>query len=154
MVPRVERDGWGKIFSILVLLGIGTCALRAELDGGFIYSVRIDEVPRQPSERVFRVEGELQQGSLQFREEPCEWRFTLEGRGTELDVRFPECIVPDTLRDSFPLAVVVQGRMRAWGLEATEVIPRCPTKYEMGMCDEDPPHVLPDAPAEPVAIPQ
>ena len=61
--------------------------------------------------RHLRVEGELRQGSIQFREEPCEWRFVLHKEDKEMPVRFPQCVVPDTFRDGMGIQVTVQGEL-------------------------------------------
>lgn len=114
----------------LALLFFGSRATDA-----FVYCKLVDEVLAQPEKftgRQLRVEGELEQGSVRFREKPCEWRFVLGSRGKQMPVRFPGCVVPDTFRDVTGLSVAVQGRLQdeGWFL-ATQVIPRCPSKYEM-----------------------
>ena len=49
-----------------------------------------------------------------------------------MPVTFPQCVVPDTFRDGFGIQVTVQGKLNGSGdFLATEVIPRCPSKYEM-----------------------
>ena len=115
---------------VVVFLLLGSGAQEA-----FVYSKRVDEVVSSPAGwrgRELRVEGLLTQGSIRFRESPCEWRFTLEKNGRELPVRFPQCIVPDTFRDGVNLTVVVQGRLEGDdAFLASQVVPRCPSKYEM-----------------------
>ncbi|HEX7478554.1 MAG TPA: cytochrome c maturation protein CcmE, partial [Polyangiales bacterium] len=52
--------------------------------------------------------------------------------GREMPVRFPQCIVPDTFKDGMGLKVTVQGKLTGDGyFLANQVIPRCPSKYEM-----------------------
>ena len=101
----------------------------------FVYSQTVDEVMASPAAfdgRTLRVEGLLTSGSIQFREDPCEWRFTLEREGHSMPVQFPECVVPDTFRDGMGITVVVEGELHSDGVfHATEVIPRCPSRYEM-----------------------
>jgi cytochrome c-type biogenesis protein CcmE len=96
------------------------------------------------------VEGDLKQGSIQFREDPCEWRFVLGKEGREMPVRFPQCIVPDTFKDGMGLTVTVQGKLTGEGyFLANQVIPRCPSKYEMKERQnngEAIPHSMPTAP--------
>jgi cytochrome c-type biogenesis protein CcmE len=49
-----------------------------------------------------------------------------------MPVSFPQCVVPDTFRDTFGIQVTVQGRLEDDGtFLANQVIPRCPSKYEM-----------------------
>ena len=47
-------------------------------------------------------------------------------------VRFPQGVVPDTFRDGMGIQVTVQGELGQDGtFLANQVIPRCPSKYEM-----------------------
>lgn len=81
-----------------------------------------------------RVEGNLVHGSLVKRETPCEYRFTIEKNGVEVPVRYAKCIVPDTFRDmpGVDVGVTVEGELRAdSSLEASAVLAKCPSKYEM-----------------------
>jgi cytochrome c-type biogenesis protein CcmE len=74
----------------------------------------------------------LKQGSIKFRESPCEYRFVLGKQGKEMPVRFPQCIVPDTFKDGVGLSVAVQGKLTDDGyFLANKVIAKCPSKYEM-----------------------
>lgn len=115
---------------LVTFLLVGTDA-----DNAFVYSKLVHEVMRSPREfynRELRVEGTLRQGSIQFRESPCEWRFVIEKEGQSMPVKFPQCIVPDTFRDGMNLTVTVQGRLQENGeFHANQVVPRCPSKYEM-----------------------
>lgn len=124
----------GLVFSMLA----GALALflfGSEASDALVYSKLVDEVLTDPSaftDRELRVEGDLKQGSIKFREDPCEWRFVLTLSGKEMPVTFGECIVPDTFKDGMGLKVTVQGRLDESGhFEANQVIPRCPSKYEM-----------------------
>jgi len=128
---------WVKIAVVMGLLGGAVAFLLLGTDGGdaFVYSKLVHEVMADPDAfrgRELRVEGDLRQGSVQFREDPCEWRFVLEKEGQEMPVAFPQCVVPDTFRDTFGIQVTVQGRLEDDGtFLANQVIPRCPSKYEM-----------------------
>ena len=126
------ESGSGRILLIVVVLVIGLVMLWNTADGVFVYSITVDEaVARGAGPARYRVEGVLREGSIKFREVPCEWLFVLDGHESSLDVRYMSCVVPDTFGDDRVVDVVVQGRMREWGFEADEVIVRCPTKYEM-----------------------
>jgi cytochrome c-type biogenesis protein CcmE len=117
------------------LLGGGVAVLLGVENSPFVYSYRVDEVVAAPSGylgRTLRVEGQLQNGSIRFREQPCEWRFVLEHEGRRMPVEFPQCVVPDTFRDGMGISVVVEGMLREDGsFVASQVIPRCPSRYEM-----------------------
>jgi len=120
---------------LLLLVGAGVTYLLVSSSTVFVYSKLVDEVMAQPSafsDRELRVEGQLRQGSIQYREEPCEYRFVLERGGRQMPVRYGRCVVPDTFRDGMGISVTVRGRLLADGnFEAVEVVPRCPSRYEM-----------------------
>jgi cytochrome c-type biogenesis protein CcmE len=102
-----------------------------------IYSKPVDELLAQKTKfvgRPVRAEGNLVHGSLVKRDEPCEYRFTLAKNSAELPVRFAQCIVPDTFRDvpDIDVGVTVEGELqRDDSFEATSVLAKCPSKYEM-----------------------
>jgi cytochrome c-type biogenesis protein CcmE len=126
-----------KIAAVLfVLVGaVVALLLRTDVGDSVSYSKLVHEVVSDPGafrDRQLRVEGDLRPGTIQFREEPCEWRFVIEKEGQQMPVTFPQCVVPDTFRDGFGIQVTVQGRLQGDGtFLANEVIPRCPSKYEM-----------------------
>lgn len=140
---RPKKGGvpsWAKIAGVFVFLAGGVMLLLAS--NVFVYSKLVDEVMSEPDryrDRELRVEGQLRQGSVVFETEPrCEHRFVLERDGHEMPVSFPRCVVPDTFRDDMEIDVVVQGRLQPNGtFLASEIIPRCPSKYEMRERQED-----------------
>jgi cytochrome c-type biogenesis protein CcmE len=162
--PAVDGDRDGNGLSALLKVGIVFGALLGALsllwfsttaEDAFVYSKLVDEVMVEPSayvssSRPVRVEGDLKQGSIQFREDPCEWRFVLGSKGHEMPVRFSQCVVPDTFKDGMGLKVTVQGRLNEQGyFAADQVIPRCPSKYEMQQAQErgeQMPHAMPPPP--------
>lgn len=127
-----------KIGIVVTLLGgaVAFLLFGSSASDAFVYSKLVNEVMAQPGAfegRELRVEGLLKPGSHVFREEPCEHRFVIEQSGKEMPVEFPQCVVPDTFRDGMGISVVVQGRLDGKGERflANQVIPRCPSKYEM-----------------------
>ncbi len=102
-----------------------------------IYSKPVDELVAQKAKFVgksVRAEGNLVHGSLVKRDDPCEYRFKIEKNGTEIPVRYGKCIVPDTFRDvaGMDVGVTVEGELRSDdSLEASQVLAKCPSKYEM-----------------------
>jgi cytochrome c-type biogenesis protein CcmE len=149
--PRGGVPGWVKMAGVLAALTAGIVWLLAGSGAteAFVYSKLVHEVVVDPEAfagRELRVEGDLRQGSVRFREEPCEWRFVLEKAEHEMPVRFPQCVVPDTFRDDFGISVTVQGQLGADGtFLANQVVPRCPSKYEMQEkleAGEDVPHAM------------
>jgi len=142
--PGRRVPGWLKVALVFAVLGVGVIFLLwgTEASDAFVYSKLVNEVMEDPDRyrgRELRVEGQLRQGSVIFEAEPaCEHRFVLEREGHELPVRFPRCVVPDTFRDDMPMDVVVQGQLQADDtFLANEVIPRCPSKYEMRERQQD-----------------
>ena len=139
-----DSDGEDRGLPPLLKIGIVFAMLAGALallvfgsDAGdaLVYSKLVHEVLADPGAfagRELRVEGDLKQGSIEFKERPCEWRFVIGKEGKTLPVHFPQCIVPDTFKDGMGLVVTVQGKLTDQGyFLADQVIPRCPSKYEM-----------------------
>lgn len=152
--PRSGLSPFVKIAVVFTVLGAALALLMfgSEASDALVYSKLVPEVLGNPADfrgRELRVEGDLKQGSIQFREDPCEWRFVLSDTGKEMPVRFPQCIVPDTFKDGMGLKVTVQGKLTDEGVFlASQVIPRCPSKYEMQERKdrgEQMPHAVPTA---------
>jgi cytochrome c-type biogenesis protein CcmE len=135
-----ERRRWvGVAAAIGLAMGaaaIATLVLTGMQDRA-IYSKPVDELLAQKARflgRPVRAEGDLVHGSLVKRDQPCEYRFTIEKRGALLPVRFAQCVVPDTFRDvpDMDVGVTVEGELRDNGsFEASSVLAKCPSKYEM-----------------------
>jgi cytochrome c-type biogenesis protein CcmE len=102
-----------------------------------IYSKPVDQLLAAKAKfvgRPVRAEGNLIHGSLVKREQPCEYRFSIAKNGAELPVRFAQCVVPDTFRDvpDLDVGVTVEGELQKDDtFEATSVLAKCPSKYEM-----------------------
>jgi cytochrome c-type biogenesis protein CcmE len=136
----------------VVMLGLGglvTYLLLSNQDV-FVYSHMVDEVMASPerfADRTLRVEGDLVDGTVQFREDPCEYRFTIAREQRQMHVDFPQCVVPDTFREGMGISVVVEGRLAEDGsFHASQVIPRCPSRYsEAEQQRGRPPETMPGA---------
>ena len=157
--PRGGLSPLVKVGLVFVLLGGALTLLMfgSQASDALVYSKLVHEVMNAPDDfkgRELRVEGDLKQGSIKFRENPCEWRFVISKQGREMPVRFPQCIVPDTFKDGMGLTVTVQGKLTGDGqFLANQVIPRCPSKYEMkerGQKGEKMPHATPGMPPAPL----
>ena len=154
---RADRPRWQAIAKFFVLVGLGAAVVAWGLtssESPFVYSVMVTEVAANPASfegRTLRMEGPLRDGSIQFRREPCEYRFVLAqdegGADRAMNVRFPQCVVPDTFRDGMGISVVVEGHVQPDGsFLASQVIPRCPSRYEMDQrqrSGEAAPHAMP-----------
>lgn len=164
-VSGEERKGIApliKVGIVFAMLG-GAIALlwfSTSAEDAFVYSKLVHEVAKDKKtfeNRELRVEGDLKQGSILFQESPCEWRFVLKSEGQEMPVRFPQCVVPDTFKDGMGIKVTVQGKLTEAGhFAATQVIPRCPSKYEMQQAierGEQMPHAPKIEPLSPGGLP-
>jgi cytochrome c-type biogenesis protein CcmE len=128
---------------LIVLLGLVTAGFAVVFFvlGGMkdqaIYSKPVDELVANRARfagRQVMAEGDLVHGTLLKREQPCEYRFTIAKNKTEVPVRFPQCVVPDTFRDvpGVDVGVTVEGELLADNtFLATKVLAKCPSKYEM-----------------------
>lgn len=114
--------------AVLVLTGMQSSA---------IYSKPVDQLLKEKTKflgRPVRADGLLVHYSLEKRDQPCEYRFTIAKNGVELPVRFAQCVVPDTFRDvpDIDVGVTVEGELQPNDtFEATSVLAKCPSKYEM-----------------------
>lgn len=153
------RGNWGFL---MLLLGLGAAVLVllfSGVDGAAIYSVSTSELVSNLDKyegRTVRVEGDLVKGSLRYRADPCEYRFSMEHEGKVLKVQYPDCVVPDTFRDvpGMDVKVTAEGTLSQEGyLDATKIMAKCPSKYEMqqkAAGGEAAPH---EAIGMPVAVP-
>jgi len=126
---------------VAVGLAMGAASIAAIVLVGMqdkaIYSKGVDELLAQKARyagRPVRAEGLLVHGTLVKRDQPCEYRFTIEKNGAELPVLFAQCVVPDTFRDvpDLDVGVTVEGELKAdESFEAMSVLAKCPSKYEM-----------------------
>ncbi|MFI5301682.1 MAG: cytochrome c maturation protein CcmE [Polyangiales bacterium] len=104
--------------------------------------------------RSVRVEGTLVRGTLKFREKPCEYEMDVSRGTAKVHLRYASCVKPDTLRDDMPdVGVTAEGRLQDGGeFIATNVLAKCPSKYEMkdgkrvGPMPEGPPGSTPSPP--------
>jgi cytochrome c-type biogenesis protein CcmE len=136
-----EEDGSRKRLLLLVPLVMAAAAIVALVLVGMqdkgMYSKTVDVLVAEKAKFVnkpVRAEGNLVHGSLVKKDSPCEYRFTIEKNGAEIPVSFMGCVVPDTFRDvpNVNVEVTVGGELRPNGqFDATEVLAKCPSKYEM-----------------------
>jgi cytochrome c-type biogenesis protein CcmE len=127
--------------AIAVALAMGAAAIAGLVLTGMqskaIYSKPVDELLSQRAKfagRPVRAEGNLVHGSLVKRDQPCEYKFTIEKNGSMLPVVFDQCVVPDTFRDvpDMDVGVTVEGELQADdSFVASSVLAKCPSKYEM-----------------------
>jgi cytochrome c-type biogenesis protein CcmE len=101
-----------------------------------IYSYGVSAfLERGPTDERVRVAGDLVHGSLCRMADECGMRFSLRDRAAQLPVHLNACVVPDTMRDvpGIDIELVVEGErcLGCHDFEASQVIAKCPGKYEM-----------------------
>jgi cytochrome c-type biogenesis protein CcmE len=127
----------GLLVALLVMGGGILTLVLTSFENAAVYSRGVDELVKEKSKlegRNARVEGVLVKGTLKRRDQPCEYRFTIEKKGVQLPVRYAQCIVPDTFRDmpGMDVSVTAEGSLSKSGdFEATQIFAKCPSKYEM-----------------------
>lgn len=142
----VSRASSKKNLGLLAgLLAVGAIIVGVALFGfkeAAIYAMPADQLVARSNElagRRVRVEGVLVPGTLVKRDDPCEYRFVMKSGQTQLPVRYPQCVVPDTFRDrpEGGVEVTVEGTVTrgdgaAQGPEfqATLVMAKCASKYD------------------------
>jgi cytochrome c-type biogenesis protein CcmE len=134
--PR-PKGSIGLLIVLLVMAGGIVALVMNSFNNAAVYAKEVDQVKAEAAQlggRRLRVTGNLVHGSLQRRDQPCEYRFTIKGKDAELPVRFPKCVVPDTFKDvpDMDVGVTVEGKLASNGaFDATEIAAKCPSKYEM-----------------------
>ena len=138
--PAHQRSTQRGLFIVIPLVMAAAAIAGLVLTGmkdNAIYSKPVDELVAQKTRfagRPVRAEGMLVHGTLMRRDSPCEYRFTIQSKDVTLPVRYAQCIVPDTFRDvpGMDVGVTVEGELLADNsFEATSVLAKCPSKYEM-----------------------
>jgi cytochrome c-type biogenesis protein CcmE len=145
----------GGLLLLLALLALDAAILALVLPGSnsMIYAQSIPTLlqdQRRFEYRMLRTGGVLVHQSLHRLQKGCEFRFRLASHSDDasaLDVRYqPDlgypwapraCALPDTFCDAegFDLSISVEGRVesdaRGFYFLATQVMSKCPGKYEM-----------------------
>jgi cytochrome c-type biogenesis protein CcmE len=136
-----HKRSWGLLAGLVALGGGVLFFVFNSGSDAVVYSYQVDEIKTQAAdigERQVRVQGLLVSGTLERRDEPCEYRFMMQKAGAmgaePLKVQYAQCIVPDTFRDvkGVEVEVTAEGRLSEDGhLEASKIFAKCPSKYEM-----------------------
>lgn len=136
--PPKPAGGKGWVLPLILVAAAGgiVALVMMSFKDSTVYSKGVEQVVAEKQKWVgkrVRVEGVLVRGTLQFQEKPCVYRFDATRGGQTLHIRYPSCIKPDTLRDDMPeVGVTAEGTLTASGdFEATNVLAKCPSKYEM-----------------------
>ncbi|MDC3952915.1 cytochrome c maturation protein CcmE [Polyangium jinanense] len=135
---RPKNSSMGLLITLLVMGGGLVSLFMFGFKEAAIYATPVDQLLAQQDKlmgRKVRVEGELVPGTLEKRDKPCEYRFTIHGKDGKqtLPVRYPQCVIPDTFRDvpAGGVQVTVEGSLKsATDFEATLVMAKCTSKYD------------------------
>ncbi len=127
-----KRKIISTVFSLLVALGAAAYLLVSGFDDTVVYYKTVDELLEKPARftsRPVRINGRLVPRSVQMKPGTSQYRFSLEKRNKTLVVSY-NGILPDTMTEGQDL--VVQGTFDAARqiFVATEVLTKCPSKYE------------------------
>jgi cytochrome c-type biogenesis protein CcmE len=141
---KPQKRNWGLLAALLVIGGGILSLMLTSAEDASIYAIKVDQLMSEKQKfenRTVRAQGYLVKGSLMKREDPCEYRFRIhnnldEKQGPELAVRYSNCVVPDTFRDvpNIDVEVTAEGKLAGNGgeyLEASHIMAKCPSKYEM-----------------------
>ena len=137
--PPTQRkmQNLGLVAALLVMGGGILALVLTSFEDSAVYSKGVDELVAEREKlgnRNVRVAGNLLKGTLKRRDEPCEYRFTMVKNEKTIDVRYAQCVVPDTLRDvpDMDVEVTAEGKLHAEGyFEANQIMAKCPSKYDM-----------------------
>jgi cytochrome c-type biogenesis protein CcmE len=145
--PSNQKRNLGLLAALLVMGGGILTLVFTSFEDAAVYSRSVDKLVQERQKligRSVKVEGELVEGTLKRRDEPCEYRFSIQKQGVTLPVHYAQCIVPDTFQDVPGMSVTVEGQLTQAGhFDATMIIAKCPSKYEeRAKRGEQSPHVM------------
>lgn len=125
----------GLLIGLVVIAMVVLALIPLTFKGSAVWATTVDKLVADKSlqGRRVRVEGTLVKGTLVKRDRPCEFRFKLKTNESVVEVRYPQCVIPDTLQDrpEADVQVTAEGSMSADGMfEATLILAKCPSKYE------------------------
>ncbi|MEB2314003.1 MAG: cytochrome c maturation protein CcmE [Sorangiineae bacterium] len=135
--PPAPKRNLALLAALLVMGGGILTLVLTSFNDSAVYSKNVDELLAERSrleDRAVRVTGVLVKGTLVHRDQPCEYRFKMSKNGAVLDVRYAQCVVPDTFRDmpGMDVEVTAEGKLtEGGGFEADQIMAKCPSKYEM-----------------------
>jgi cytochrome c-type biogenesis protein CcmE len=134
---KASKTSMGLLVTLLVMSGSLVALFMVGFKEAAVYSTPVETLLKDQDKlmgRKVRVEGELVPGTLEKRDKPCEYRFTVQGKDKQtLPVRYSQCVIPDTFRDvpEGGVQVTVEGTLKSpTSFEATLVMAKCTSKYD------------------------
>src|SRR5712671_3444593 len=85
--PSRRKGNLGLLIVLLVMAGGIIALVMTSFKDAAVYAKNVDQVKAEFAQlggRRLRIEGNLVHGSLERRDQPCEYRFTLKGKDAEL----------------------------------------------------------------------
>src|SRR5262249_47301070 len=136
-VKPAQRKNLAMLLTLLAMVGALTTFFFVGLKPAAVYAAPVEQILASPAKyvgRKVRIDGQLVPGSLEKRDQPCEYRFRVSGQtpAQQLPVRYATCVVPDTFRDrpEGGVEVTVEGALAQGGtFEATQLMAKCASKY-------------------------
>jgi cytochrome c-type biogenesis protein CcmE len=137
---RRKNTNFGLLAVLLVMGGALVLLFMWGFKDAAIYATPVEDLLSKQDDlhgRKVRVDGELVPGTLVRRDKPCEYRFTIHGKTStekQLNVSYPQCVIPDTFRDvpGGGVQVTIEGALNksTGNFEATLVMAKCSSKYD------------------------
>ena len=130
-MPTSKKSVKVFVVFIAVIAAIGYLIISG-LEGTFVYSRTISEIRRLGNEvegQGLRIEGTVVDGSLKKSDTSLQCTFALaDSLGESIEIRF-DGVLPDTFKEGMP--AMAEGRYKTGDyFEATNVLTKCPSKYE------------------------
>ncbi len=130
-----KKGSWGLLLTLLVMAAGLVSLFMFGFKDAAVYSMPVDKLLANQASvgKRVRIDGALVPGTLSRRDKPCEYRFTLRGDGKDLEIRYPQCVVPDTFRDvpQGGVLVTAEGKLLEEGhFEASLLLAKCSSKYD------------------------
>lgn len=129
---------------LLVGSGLAGAGILAAVFGSsapkLVYARSVSDFVAHPIyDQTVRVAGFVVPDSLCRREHPCEYDFRLSDQQSQLSVRYPSCVVPDTfrIRPGVDLPVTAEGKLctNCHRFQASRLFARGSGKYEAKRLD-------------------
>lgn len=130
------------VIGLLLLVGVFYMIVGSMIGDGGAYFLTVDEAVAQSAalvDKPVRVKGKVVKGSWRHKEGTKDHVFAIQEKGKQLQVKYTGPM-PDTFKMAAEQEgeVVAEGRYLAGNtLVATEVVAKCPSKYEGQQIPDD-----------------
>ncbi len=131
---EAKRTNYGLLGALLVIATGLVALFMFGFKDASVYSIAVDKLLAEGTVgRRVRIDGELVPGTLSRRDKPCEFRFKVRANGKQLDIHYPQCVIPDTFRDvpEGGVMVTAEGKLTEAGhFDASLILAKCSSKYD------------------------